>query len=143
MEMKINGKGYIIRVEGNPNYIDYDYNIEVRLFDKEIKIGGLKKEEMKELINDMRLNRVNVKIEIEKEKEILDNKEKEYLRGVIKPFKDRVTCIIKGTGVEEHTEYIRIKVKNDVSIMLPEFKRGKMYKGMKLEKEYTLKELGL
>lgn len=26
---------------------------------------------------------------------------------------------------------------------LPLFKKGKMYKGMKLDKEYTLKELGL
>lgn len=32
---------------------------------------------------------------------------------------------------------------NEESIPLPYFKKGKMYKGMKRDKKYTLKELGL
>ena len=74
-------------------------------------------------------------------KEILDKKEKEYLSAVIRPFKGRVDYIKKFdiTG----KEFICIYLKNDEDIDLPFFKKGTMYKGMKLDKRYTLKELGL
>ena len=39
-------------------------------------------------------------------------------------------------------DYICIGL-NDEAISLPYFKKGTMYKGMELYKEYTLKELGL
>ena len=64
------------------------------------------------------------------EKEILDEKEKEYLSAVIRPFKDRIEFIAKRKMFDE-------------AISLPYFKKGTMYKGMELYKEYTLKELGL
>lgn len=85
----------------------------------------------------------------EKEKEILDKEEKEYLSVVIKPFRNRVESIQKKSYRE--SEYIKINIKpktqNNSSliddILLPYFKQGTMYKGMKVQKEYTLKELGL
>lgn len=74
-------------------------------------------------------------------KEILDKKEKEYLSAVIRPFKGRVDYIKKMdiTG----KEFICIFLKNDEDIDFPYFKKGTMYKGMKLDKRYTLKKLGL
>ena len=85
----------------------------------------------------------------EKDKEILDKEEKEYLSAVIKPFRNRVESIQKKYFLGK--EYIKINIKpktqNNSSLiddmLLPYFKQGTMYKGMKLQKEYTLKELGL
>lgn len=85
----------------------------------------------------------------EKEKEILDKEEKEYLSVVIKPFRNRVESIQKKSYRE--SEYIKINIKVKIQgnssliddILLPYFKQGTMYKGMKVDKEYTLKELGL
>ena len=74
-------------------------------------------------------------------KEILDEKEKEYLSAVIRPFKGRVDYIKKFDITSK--EFIRIYLKNDEDIDFPYFKKGTMYKGMKLDKRYTLKELGL
>lgn len=79
--------------------------------------------------------------DLELVKEILDEKEKEYLNNVIKPFKKRVTSIRK-EGYRL-TEYIKICIKNDSGIVLPYFLTGTMYKGMKIYKQYTLSELGL
>lgn len=82
---------------------------------------------------------------IYKFKEILDEKEKEYLSAVIRPFKSRIKSISKHSL---DNEYICIEL-SDFSghstdcIMLPLFKTGTMYKGMHRGKEYTLKELGL
>lgn len=73
------------------------------------------------------------------EKEILDEKEKEYLSAVIRPFKDRIEFIAKRKMFDD---YICIGL-NDEAISLPYFKKGTMYKGMELYKKYTLKELGL
>lgn len=84
-------------------------------------------------------------LEVEKgyivEKEILDDVEKEYLLNIIKPFKDKVEYICKNSGLPG--EYISINMAKDSSIILPYFKENTMYKGMKLYKKYTLKELGL
>lgn len=83
-----------------------------------------------------------------KKEEILDDKEKEYLRAVIKPFRDRVECITKIKSYMKN-EYIAIYIKSiDESesgerVPLPYFKKNTMYKGMEQSKKYTLKELGL
>lgn len=80
----------------------------------------------------------------EVEKEILDEEEKKYLSALIKPFKNRVEYIIKKLSFcKSAAEYIVIELINDHYIMLPYFDKRTMYKGMELEKEYTLKELGL
>lgn len=77
---------------------------------------------------------------LDKVEEILDDKEKEYLRGVIKPFRNKVICI-KKLYCNTH-EYIRIELEDDF-VSLHMFEKGTMYKNMKVNKEYTLKELGL
>ena len=74
--------------------------------------------------------------------EILDEAEKRYLRGVIRPFRDKIKYIIKVKSSYDNNFYIRIVINNDVST-LPYFKKNTMYKGMKIDKEYTLEELGL
>ena len=80
-------------------------------------------------------------------KQIIDEKEKEYLSNVIKPFRNRIIWI--GKAVYIPGEYIEIYLRHyddgcsSYSIILPYFKKGTMYKGMELDKEYTLEELGL
>ena len=72
---------------------------------------------------------------------ILDDMEKEYLGNIIRPFRDRVICIVKKNDFSD--EYITILVKYDDPINLPSFKKDTMYKNMEEGKEYTLEELGL
>ena len=81
----------------------------------------------------------------ERKEEILDNTEKNYLRGVIRPFRDRVKFIKKQQeiGDDEDKSFIEISVDDDTPIMLPYFDTDTMYKGMEDNKEYSLEELGL
>lgn len=91
----------------------------------------------------------------EYKEDILDEKEKEYLRAVIKPFRDRVCFIQKVKTTNLDNQFIFIKVKRYdceedepestkyEDIDLPYFKANTMYKGMKGNKKYSLKELGL
>ena len=81
---------------------------------------------------------------------ILDEKEKEYLSAVIKPFRDRVIYIKKidmYLGCNKYDAYIlgELGNKDDVvdTFALPYFPKGNMYKGMETNKKYTLEELGL
>ena len=75
------------------------------------------------------------------EKEILDEKEREYLSSVIRPFRHKVEYIVKFGYPPE--EYISIWLLHDEVIDLPFFKKGTMYKGMEKDKKYTLEELSL
>lgn len=81
-------------------------------------------------------------LEEEYEPPILDDVEKAYLSAVIKPFRKDVECIVKYMFSEEK-EFLAICLHNGEEIMLPNFIRRTMYKGMKLRKAYTLKELEL
>lgn len=76
---------------------------------------------------------------------ILDKVEKEYLGAIIKPFRDKVKCITKYSDVYTHVseEYIVINTHCGDDIVFPNFKKGTMYAGMEVGKEYILKELGL
>lgn len=76
---------------------------------------------------------------------ILDDEEKEYLSAVIKPFRKDVEYIVKLPKFEwiQETIYIHIGRSWRGNIELPTFKKGAMYKGMKIDKRYTLEELGL
>lgn len=104
----------------------------------------------KDLYSDKFLNQ---EIMIEDEKpDILDKQEKEYLRNVIKPFRNNIQYIIKQTGpIHFTTEYITIFINTTPNIdrvgqeyiVFPMFKKGTMYKNMEVEKQYTLEELGL
>ena len=83
-----------------------------------------------------------VKLTLEIEEPILDDAERKYLSGVIRPFKDRVRYIVKSTNQLNH-ELICIYYDINNCTLLPVFKKGTMYKNMKLNKEYTLEELDL
>lgn len=82
-------------------------------------------------------------------KEILDEQEKEYLSKIIEPFENRVKRIEKIKALYDDLEFINIVLyssvtySNEENIQLPYFKKGTMYKGMELNKQYSLKELGL
>lgn len=75
-------------------------------------------------------------------KEILDEKEKEYLNAVIKPFRSNVRYIRKCESGWLNEEFIIIVLKKE-AISLPCFKKGTMYKRMTTYKEYTIEELNL
>ena len=81
-------------------------------------------------------------LEQEYKPQILDDVEKAYLSAVIKPFRNKVECIVKYMFSEEK-EFLAICLHNGEEITLPIFIRRTMYKGMKSRKEYTLEELGL
>ena len=77
----------------------------------------------------------------EKNKPILDDEEKEYLNAVIRPFKNRISNIVK-RNFDSEKSYIVIHI-NSESFYFLYFKKGTMYEGMEADKQYTLKELGL
>ena len=83
----------------------------------------------------------------EAKKEILDEAEKRYLRGVVRPYKD-VKSIQKYIFFDKKLAKIQIFVL-DIrgtgcwSIDLPPFEKNAMYKNMEDNKDYTLEELGL
>lgn len=75
---------------------------------------------------------------------ILDDVEKAYLSAVIKPFRKDIEYIEKFKSNYVGKEYIYIVMKKDDDYCkLPRFFKGTMYRGMELNKRYTLKELGL
>ena len=74
--------------------------------------------------------------------EPLTHKEKEYLKFVFKPFASDIMYVHKQRMRSDDTEYIAARTYKD-SIIFPYFTKGIMYKGMKLEAKYTLKELGI
>ena len=77
----------------------------------------------------------------EYKQKLLDKVEKKYLSEVIRPFRKEVT-VIKKLETPAGKEYILIILKDD-SMSFPSFKKGRMYKGLELEKRYTPEELGL
>jgi len=80
---------------------------------------------------------------IEYQKEILDEVESNYIRQIIRPFKDKIDWIAKIYDLEG-CEHLAIAFIHDEGYMLfPGFPKGTMYAGMELEKQYKLKELNL
>lgn len=71
---------------------------------------------------------------------ILTQKEKTYLEGVLRPFKDSVLNIEKNQN--GYGQWICIEFKED-NFGLPYFEKDTMYKGMELNKKHTIQELGL
>lgn len=76
---------------------------------------------------------------------LLDDVEKEYLSAVIKPFRKKVKHIVKinlfGSPEEQ---FIRIVIGNLDFINLPNFNKNTgMYRGMEVDKLYSLEELCL
>ena len=105
----------------------------------------------KDLFSDKFLNQ-EIEIEVS---DILDEKEKEYLSAVIKPFRDRVISITKysfnkdlcyiSIVTEPKKEIKHMLLEGEMEeIFLPLFKKNSlMYQGMELEKKYTLEDLEL
>lgn len=88
------------------------------------------------------------KCTIIKHKPILTDMEKEYLSNIIKPFRDSVIFIKKIRNPDGKHEHIGITVRcydnfSPTNMLFPYFEKEKMYKRMKLDKEYSLDELGL
>lgn len=81
-------------------------------------------------------------LETEYKPPILDDVEKAYLSAIIKPFRKAVRSITKRKNNEGY-EWLIIIVEDNNPLVLPGFKKGTMYKGMHVHKEYTLEELGL
>ena len=76
--------------------------------------------------------------------QILDDVEKKYLSAVIKPFRNRVWYIMKSFSIDKANCYIFIRFNDGSGDMnFPVFRKGDMYKGMKICKAYTPEELGL
>ena len=107
--------------------------------------------EFKEVLKIERIGQKGWYTVYKKESEILDEKEKEYLSTIIKPFKNRVEYIIKENvnqvncfiSNSKQFEHIVIKITDSDFIFLTKFKKNTMYKKMETNKAYTLKKLGL
>ena len=78
------------------------------------------------------------------EEEKLDNVEKRYIKNFIRPFRDDIRYI-KKIPIYTYTqrEQIQIGYKYVYNDSITTFPKNSMYKGMKLNKEYTLEELGI
>lgn len=76
------------------------------------------------------------------EPKILDDAERRYLRNIILPFYDSVKSVSKLPNPNSDREFICIDLGAE-SVMLPYFTANTMYKNMKVQKEYTLKELDI
>ena len=119
--------GQVIFVDKTSNYGFNSIDAQLKYFNDDVSIVKVERPVKYETL-------------FEREEEILDETEKRYLSNVIKPFRDKVKAIKKKSYSRE---FIRIYIKEDEPIILPYFEKGTMYKGMKENKEYTLKELGL
>ena len=98
----------------------------------------------KEIYSDKILNQ-KISIEVE---DILTKQEKEYLSSMLYPFQERVVSVAKMSSgdVDEYIQIVYNLTEGSVNtsiIILPLFKSGTMYVGMKINKQYTLEELGL
>ena len=80
-------------------------------------------------------------------KPVLDDVEKKYLSYVIKPFRNSVKYFYKyPCGANGNYEAITAKIEAYGycdCLDFPKFKKGSMYKNMKVGKEYSLEDLGL
>ena len=79
--------------------------------------------------------------------DILNEEEKPYLENILKPYKNRVDFVMKeciGDYYERIVICVSVKNKSFKNyIAFPYFNKGTMYKGMEIDKKYTVNELGL
>lgn len=74
--------------------------------------------------------------------EILDKDDKRYIKGVIRPFRDKVKYITKRSR-DLGREFISITLNDNFIINLPFFAQGTMYDNMEVDKLYTLEDLNI
>ena len=83
------------------------------------------------------------------EEKILDEDEKRYIKNIVRPFWKKVIYVSKERSYEDNQlAYIDIvyRESNDnvtEHLCFPYFTTLSMYKNMKINKEYTLEELGI
>lgn len=119
--------GQVIFVDKTSNYSFDSIDEQLKYFNDDVSIVKVERP-------------VKYKTLFERKEEMLEETEKRYLSNVIKPFRDKVEAIEKCLYSRE---FIKIYIKEDEPTILPYFEKGTMYKGMKENKKYTLKELGL
>ena len=76
----------------------------------------------------------------------LDKVERKYLKTIIRPFRDKVTGIIKVPTMNGEKFYISIRLGNamfDDRVNLPYFNKNSMYLKMETGRMYNVDELGL
>lgn len=145
-EVPYKNNEYIIRVKA-PHEVGYDIYLIQDIKTKQVYIideeGFVLVKESKKFFKKLPNDYTGI-IEVENgyivEKEILDEKEKEYLSAVIRPFRDRVEYIKKISG---DREYISVLLEDGDGVVFPYFEKGTMYEGMEADKKYTLKALRL
>lgn len=105
-------------------------------------------EEMKKCFDEFmaKAEQTLIRIKGTAPKQILDKEEKEWLEHFLKPFIKARIRVIKSKTFDYFDEYedeeLTIMIE-DNEVDLPPFSKNTMYKGMELDKEYTLEELGL
>ena len=75
--------------------------------------------------------------------QIIDDVERKYLSAVIKPFRKKISYIRKSKDVSNGKKYIKIELCDGDTMYFPYLANDEMYKGMKLDRNYTLEELEL
>lgn len=127
-------KFYSINEPGMMYLTDYDENLKYKT--------GYHKDTIYDIIKVERP--VKYEIVFERKEEILDKTEKRYLSGVIRPFRDNIDYIRKRQWNYEEC-YIVFGKKGNIRKLgsLPAFNKDTMYKGMKVNRDYTLEELGI
>lgn len=117
------------------------YKIGLRMGDYTWKWIG----EVNKVYND-RSTAVFTWLDMEHKEPILDDAEKRYLKGVIRPFRNQIISIYKEQFGFNH-ESIIIEYydfdRSQSTLCLPQFEKGSMYNGMEPGRRYTLEELGL
>lgn len=74
---------------------------------------------------------------------ILDDVEKKYLSAAIRPFRKMIAYIVKAQDFDDGKQCIRIILQNGDGMHFPYLDDDAMYKGMEVNKNYSLEELGL
>lgn len=127
MGLELNEKFNIIGLKNNPYYFCM-----LGLVNKDGKVR-----------ENVLLNLLRGLHTIEK-RPILNNKEKIYLENALRPFKNRIKNLAKvETPIGIDGYFIGVHFTDGEIMVFPRFPEDKMYKGMELYKEYSLKELGL
>lgn len=79
----------------------------------------------------------------EAEEPILDEVEKKYLSAAIRPFRKMIAYIVKAQDFDDGKQCIRIILQNGYGMHFLYLDDDAMYKGMEVNKNYSLEELGL
>lgn len=131
--------------------LNEEFGLKNSNFRYKLTISGLRKRYItleewtnSSMLDDLLLGKVEI---IKIAKSILDKAEKRCLTNIIKPFRKHIITIRKIQNYKyEFIEIVIYRTDEGAScevISFPYFNKGKMYKGMKINKEYALDELGL